>query len=108
MHMVKRQEKAAINDRCFDDLLNVGVITDMVLAIAVIAIALGAVSEFQIGMGNIRSAADGTPMCAGCLWLGSGCLIRASVERNGLMLLVSGCIFCMSGGSSGVDSPGLG
>ena len=35
-----------------------GVIIDMLNAVAVIAIASGAVAEFQFRIGNIRSAAD--------------------------------------------------
>ena len=39
--------------------LNVGVIVDVVFAIAVIALAFGAVAEFQLRVGHIGAAADG-------------------------------------------------
>ena len=35
------------------------VIIDMILAVAVVAAATGAVAEFQFRVGNVRSAADG-------------------------------------------------
>ena len=39
-----------------------GVIVDVILAITEIAVAAGAVTEFQLRVGNIGSAADGTAM----------------------------------------------
>ena len=36
------------------------VIADVVLAVAMIAAALGAIAELQLGIGNIRPAAYGT------------------------------------------------
>ena len=38
--------------------LDVFVITDMILAIAIIAVTPGAIAEFQLRVGNIRSAAN--------------------------------------------------
>ena len=40
-------------------LFNVGVVVDVVLAVAVVAVALGAVAELQLRIGNIGAAADG-------------------------------------------------
>ena len=39
--------------------LDMDVVADMVLAVAVIAIAAGTIAEFQVGVGTIRAAADG-------------------------------------------------
>ena len=83
-------------------------IGDVLFAVAVIAVAFGAVPELQIGIGKIGSAADSTAMGVGGFGLRGGSLIGTCVERNGLMLLIGSCVsgpFC---GSSGVDPPGLG
>lgn len=80
----------------------------MVLAVAVIAIAPGAVAELQLRMGNIRPAADSAPVGIGCLGGGSGSLIGACIEGNGLMLLVGSSVLCTFCGSSCIDPPGLG
>ena len=40
-------------------LLDVGVVVDVILTVAVIAVAPGAVAEFQLGIGHIGAAADG-------------------------------------------------
>ena len=40
-------------------LLNMCMITDVVFAVAVIAVAAGAITEFQLRIGHIGSAADG-------------------------------------------------
>ena len=63
-------------------LLNVGVIADVILAVADVAAALGAISEFQLGICGIRPAAHDTAMgirlCA---------FLRAPVKGNGTGLL---------------------
>ena len=43
-------------------LLNMGVIADMIFAIAVISLTTGTVAEFKLWVGNIRSIADSTFM----------------------------------------------
>ena len=48
-------------------LLNVGVIVDMILAVAMVAIATGAVTEFQFWIGCVGSAADTAFMRIGLL-----------------------------------------
>ena len=48
------------------------VLVDMLLAVAVIALALGAVTEFQIGILRIRLAADGAFVQVRHLLPGSG------------------------------------
>jgi hypothetical protein len=49
--------------------LNMAVIADMFLAIAIVALATGAIPEFQFRIADIRSAADGAAMGIG----GFGC-----------------------------------
>ena len=58
-------------------LLDMGVIADVVLTIAIVALAAGAIAEFQFRIGNIRPTTNGTPVRVGCLWNGFGCLIGA-------------------------------
>ena len=48
-------------------LLNMAVIGDMLLAVAVIAFAPGAVAEFQFRIRHIGAAADGAPVGIGSL-----------------------------------------
>ena len=47
-----------------------GVVVDVVLAVAVVAVALGAVAELQLRIGNIGAAADGAAVMVGSLGLG--------------------------------------
>ena len=46
-----------------------GVVVDVVCAVAVVALATGAVSEFQLRIGNIRSSANGAAVSVGVLLL---------------------------------------
>ena len=39
--------------------MDMDVVADMVMTVAVIAIAAGTITEFQVRVGNIRAAADG-------------------------------------------------
>ena len=65
-----------------DALLNVSVIANVLFAVADVAAALGAISEFQLGICGIRLAAHGAAVgirrCA---------FLRAPVEGNGTGLL---------------------
>ena len=57
-------------------LLNVRMVVDVILAVAVVPFAPGAVPEFQLRIGNIRPAADRTSVGIGrFLWL--GCRLRS-------------------------------
>ncbi len=107
MYTGKRQEKAAVLAAALW-LLNMAVVVDMILAIAVIAITPGTVSEFQIRVGDVRAAADGAAVGIGSLGLGSGCLIGSGIKGNGLATGMGGCIFGPAGGPAGIDPPGLG
>ena len=64
------------------ELLNVGVIANVLFAVAVIAAALGAIPKFQFRIGHIRPAAHraamGIRLCA---------FLRAPVEGDGTGLL---------------------
>ena len=61
------------------------VIIDMVLAVAMVALAPGAVAELQLRVGHIRAAADGAFVGKGCLGSGYCRLVRTGVgEGNGL------------------------
>ena len=63
---------------CDQRLFNMGVIADVILAVAEVAAALGAISEFQLGICGIRPAAHGAAVgirrCA---------FLRATVEGDG-------------------------
>ena len=69
-------------------LLNMGMIADMLLAVAVVAIAPGAVPELQIRMGNIGFSANGAAVGIGCLGGGGSCLIGSCIEWDYLRLLL--------------------
>lgn len=50
-----------------------GMVVDVILAIAIIAIAAGTIPEFQIRIGNIGSAANGAAVgIGGCVLVGFG------------------------------------
>ena len=59
-------------------LLNVHVGIDVIFTVAVVALALGAIAEFQLRVGYVGSAADGTPVGVGrlggrhCGFVGTG------------------------------------
>ena len=55
-----------------------GMIIDVIFAIAEVAVASGAITEFQFRVAFIRSAADGTAVGIGCIRF---CLLRR--KRNG-------------------------
>ncbi len=63
------------------------VIADVLLAVAVVAIAAGAVPELQLRIGNVGASADGTPMGVGGFNRSGCCLVGAgNVEGNGFVL----------------------
>ena len=66
--------------RSFD----MGVVADMVFAIAMVAIAAGAVAELQIEELRIGAAADGAAVGIGCLGLGNGGFVGASPGSRGI------------------------
>ena len=85
---------------------NMCVIGDMLRAVAVVALAAGAVAEFQIGGIHIRAAADGALVGVGGLDLGVGGLVAAGgVEGDGLAL---GGMGDLLHGPAGIEPPGGG
>ena len=65
-------------------LLNVGMVADVILAIAVIAIAFGAITELQIRIGYIRAATNSAFVMIRCFHLCSTGLEGTGIgERNG-------------------------
>ena len=74
------------------------VIADMILAIAIIAIAPGTIAEFQVRVGCIRPAADGAAMVIGSFWGGHRGLIRTGGGEGddaGLLLGGGGFLFLL-------------
>ena len=66
------------------------VVIDMILAVAMVAFAPGAVAEFQLRIRYIGTAADGTFVGVRRLGLGHRCLVRTGIgegDRFGLLLL---------------------
>ena len=61
-----------------------GMAVDMLLAIAVISFASGTIPEFQLGIGNIRSAADDAFVSVGDLLL----LRKGDHFRSGVCFFV--------------------
>ena len=78
-----------------------GVIADMILAVAVITLAAGAVTEFQLRVGGVGSAADGAFVGVVCFGFGVGGLIGTG-GREGDDFAPGGGL---SGGPSGVGPP---
>ena len=65
-------------------LLNVGMVADVILAIAVIAIAFGAITELQIRIGYIRAATNSAFVMIRCFHLCSTGLEGTGIgERDG-------------------------
>ena len=84
---------------------NMCVIGDMLRAVAVVALAPGAVAELQVGRIHIGAAADGAFVGIGGLGLGmAGQVAAAGGEGDGLVLGMGG----LFGGAPGVDAPGDG
>ena len=68
------------------------VIADVVFAVAMVAIAPGAVPEFQLRVGYIRPSAYGAAVGVRCLGCGNGGLVGAgSGEGHHLGLFLPGC-----------------
>ena len=105
MYGRKRQEKGSRRSGCLW-LLDMGVIGDVVFAIAVVAIAPGAVAELQIRMGDICGTADSASVGVGRLGRGGGCLVGTGIKGDGLVLGVGGGILCTLSCPSCIDPPG--
>ena len=81
----------------------------MVFTVAVIAVAPGAVTEFQIRMGYICSAADSTPVGIGRFGFCGGRFIGTGIERNDLWLLFCRSrLFAFADHPTEIGSPGNG
>ena len=88
-------------------LLYVFVIVDVILAVAVETLAAGAVTEFQIGIGNVGATADNAFMGIGRFNGGGSRLVRAgSGEGNDLRLTFFA--FLATEQPTGVGLPGKG
>ena len=83
-------------------------VADVIFTIAVVSVAAGAVTELQIGMGNVCPAADGAAVIVGDFGCCGGCLTGAGIEGDGLAGLSAGSILCTACIAAGVDPPGLG
>lgn len=93
------------HNRCAPLLGDMGVVGDVLGAVAVVALAPGAVAELQIGEIHIGAAADGALVGVGGLDLGMSGLVAARiVEGDGLAAGMDG----LSGGAVCVDPPGDG
>ena len=65
--------------------LNMDMIVDMILTVAVVALALGAVAEFQLRVGHIGAAADGAFVGVGGFRPGGGGSVRACAGEGNLL-----------------------
>ncbi len=81
---------------------------DMLLAVAVVAIAAGTVPEFQFRIGSIGSAADSAAVGVGGLGRGGRCLIGSGIEGNHLWPVPGKILLCPFYTAPGIDPPGLG
>ena len=83
------------------------VIADVILAVAVIAIAPGAVTELQLRIGDVVSSAYGAAVGVGCFGCSLGGFIGAGIKPDHLGTLRSGSgLFPEQPGC--VDAPGPG
>ena len=80
------------------------VVADMLLTVAVVALAPGAVAEFQLGIGNIRPSADGAAVSIGCFRCCLRSFVRAGIELDDLGLLLLDRLLFEE--PPGVDPPG--
>lgn len=80
------------------------VVADVVLAIAVVAVALGAVPELQFRVGYIRPAADTAAVGVQVLGLGGSRLIAAGAGEGDNL----GLLWLFAEQPPGVHSPGEG
>ena len=89
--------------------LNVCMVADMLLAVAMIAAAPGAVAEFQVRVGYIRFAADRAPVGIGSLGLGNGGFIGTGGREGddlGLRGLSGSLGFALPEKPTGIGTPG--
>ena len=65
-----------------------GMVADMILTVAVVAVTAGAIPEFQIRVGDICSAAYGAAVMVGrCGFCGGSLIGTCTVKINGLLLI---------------------
>ena len=86
-----------------------GVIVNMIFAVAVVAAAAGAVTEFQFRIAYIRAAADGAFVGVGRFGLCCGCLIRTCMrEGDDLRFFLLGCVGFLAEKPPCIGTPGHG
>lgn len=87
-----------------------GMVADMILTIAIVAVTPGAIAELQLRVGNIGPAADGAAVVVGGFGLGNGGLVRAGGGEgdHGGRLLGFGWALLPPEQPGGIDSPGYG
>ena len=84
-------------------------VVDMILAVAVVTAAAGAVTKFQIRIAHIGAAADDTSVGIGCLGFCGGCFVRACVgEGDDLGLFLTGAVGLFPEEAAGIGTPGTG
>ena len=81
-------------------------IVDVILAVAVVATAPGAVAEFQLGVTDIRPPADGALVGVGSLYGGVAGLVGTGVKMDHLGFFLHWGLFTQQSG--GVGPPGHG
>ena len=85
-------------------LFYMGVVVDMVDAVAVVTLAAGAVTELQLRIRYICPTADGTAVGIRTFGLGNGCLVRACTgEGNHFGSLLFLCF--LSEQPAGIGAP---
>ena len=85
-------------------------VADVVLAVAMVAAAAGAIPEFQVGMGDVRSSAYGALMGVGCLDGGDAGFIGACAGEGDSLgpLGCGGVLFLLAEKPPGIGPPGHG
>ena len=86
--------------------LNMAVIADMFLAIAIVALATGAIPEFQFRIADICSAADGAAVGIGGFGCGFCGFVGASIKGDNFRPFLLNRLFLKK--SSSVDPPAHG
>ena len=89
-------------------LLNMAMIGNMVLTVAVVTLTAGAIAEFQFRIGNIGSAADGATVGIGGFGGSSGSFIRARVKANDFRFSLCGFDRLLLEQAAKIDPPGKG
>ena len=83
-----------------------GVVADVIFAVAVVTAAAGAVAEFQLRIGHIGTAADGALVSIGCFRLSDAGFVRAGAGEGDDLRLGGSRLRGSAEQPAGIEPPG--